>query len=106
MIENEVLIKGSNIAIMGLTFKENTNDTRNSKVFDIIRILNNQNNSIQVVDPYIDEHEILLENQMELRKFQELEFIDGFIFSVAHNEFKNYLLENIDKKYRDEGKKN
>lgn len=90
MIHNGHAIKGSTITVLGLTFKENCPDIRNSKVIDVIKELNEFGVNVQVYDPYADFEETKNEYNIELMKFDDLKPADAMIIAVSHNDFKTY----------------
>lgn len=91
----------SKVAILGLTFKENCPDTRNSKVNDIIKQLKTFNIQPIVVDPWADEKEAEMEYNIELTKLADVTDIDCVIVAVAHDEFKELGLKGIQKMFKD-----
>lgn len=88
--------KESNITILGLTFKEHTPDTRNSKVDDIIIRLREYGINPKVVDPWANADDAKAEYDVEITKLQDISNSDCIIFAVGHNEFKNMSLQEID----------
>lgn len=92
--------KKSKVVILGLTFKENCPDTRNSKVDDIIKRLNEYGIQPIVVDPWASERDAMREYGVELTPLHEVKDADCVIVAVAHNEFKALKLEDIKKLYR------
>ncbi len=93
--------KKSKVVILGLTFKENCPDTRNSKVSDIIKQLNTYGIEPVVVDPWASEEDAIKEYGIELKSMDEAENVDCVIVAVAHNEFKLMSLEEIKGLFRD-----
>lgn len=97
LVKNGVTVKGARILVMGLTFKENCPDTRNSRVVDVINDLKEFGCEVDVVDPWVDtrevenEHGIVLLNQAELH----LSKYDGIILAVAHQIFLEWGIEKI-----------
>jgi UDP-N-acetyl-D-galactosamine dehydrogenase len=89
LIQSDVVVRKAKISILGITFKENCPDIRNSKVYDIIQELRSYGIEPVVFDPYADEGEVLNEYGVKLSQFEEVEKSDALIFAVAHNEFKN-----------------
>ena len=87
--------KKSKVVILGLTFKENCPDTRNSKVDDIIKRLNEYEIVPLVVDPWASERDAMKEYGITLTKLEDVKDADCVIVAVAHNEFKAMSLENI-----------
>lgn len=92
--------KKSKVVIMGLTFKENCPDTRNSKVDDIIKRLNEYGIEPTVVDPWASERDAMREYNVKLTPLAEVKDADCVIVAVAHNEFKALSLEEIKKLYK------
>ena len=100
MIEAGQAPKRSKVVILGLTFKENCPDTRNSKVNDIIKRLNEYDIQPAVVDPWASEQDAVNEYGLFLTKMQDVVNVDCVIVAVAHNEFKALGLENIKKFFK------
>ena len=92
--------KKSKVVIFGLTFKENCPDTRNSKVDDIIKRLNEYGIEPIVVDPWASARDAMREYGVKLTPIDEVKDADCVIVAVAHNEFKALRLEDIKKLYR------
>ena len=92
--------KKSKVVILGLTFKENCPDTRNSKVYDIIKQLNRFRIKPVVVDPWANERDALHEYGVKLTKIEDVKDADCVIVAVAHDEFRAMSLEDIKKLYR------
>lgn len=93
--------KKSKVVILGLTFKENCPDTRNSKVDDIIKTLNTYGIEPIVVDPWASERDAMHEYGVKLTKLEDINDADCVIVAVAHNEFKSLSLNDIKKLFRD-----
>lgn len=87
--------KNSKIVILGLTFKENCPDTRNSKVNDIIKRLNEYEITPVVVDPWASERDAMHEYGVTLTDLKDAKEADCIIVAVSHNEFKVMTLEQI-----------
>ena len=92
--------KKSKVVILGLTFKENCPDTRNSKVNDIIQRLNEYEIHPAVVDPWASEQDAMHEYGVSLVKLEDIRDADCVIVAVAHNEFKALPLADIKKLYK------
>ena len=83
--------KVNKILILGLTFKENCPDTRNSKVFDIINLLNKKNCEVDVFDPNVKENELeKMQVQFNLIKKIKKSYYDGLILAVKHKDFETF----------------
>lgn len=92
--------KKSKVVILGLTFKENCPDTRNSKVDDIIKRLNEYEIIPVIVDPWASERDAMYEYGVTLTKLEDVKDADCVIVAVAHNEFKALALDEIKKLFR------
>lgn len=99
--------KKSKVVILGLTFKENCPDTRNSKVDDIIKRLAEYEISPVVVDPWASERDAMHEYGVTLTNLEDVKDADCVIVAVAHNEFKAVSLDEIKKLFKsgDDGEK-
>lgn len=89
MIQKEVKVKGGNVLMMGITFKENCPDIRNSKVIDVINELKTYNLNVDVYDPWANADEVAHEFGLPLISDakQLKEGYDAIILAVAHKEF-------------------
>lgn len=92
--------KKSKVVILGLTFKENCPDTRNSKVDDIIKQLNQYGIEPVVVDPWASEKDAEHEYGIKLAQFESVSDADCVIVAVAHREFKNLGIEGVKKLFK------
>ncbi len=101
MIEAGQAPKKSKVVILGLTFKENCPDTRNSKVDDIIKQLNTYDIKPVIVDPWASERDAKHEYGVDLTKIEDVSDADCVIVAVAHNEFRALSLDDIKKFYRE-----
>jgi UDP-N-acetyl-D-glucosamine/UDP-N-acetyl-D-galactosamine dehydrogenase len=102
MTSKSMKISGSRVLLMGLAFKENCPDIRNTKVVDIIQELNNYKMSIDVMDPWCSELSALKEYNIELKNSPLAGEYDAIILAVAHKEFLDMGCNKI----REFGKKN
>lgn len=100
MINANKQIKGAKVLIMGITFKENCPDSRNTKVIDIIKELEDYGVDIKVVDPVADNEEVWEEYNIQLHKLEEVKDVDAVIFAVPHDEFFKIKLQDIEKLFR------
>ncbi len=100
MIKAEKSPKNSKVVILGLTFKENCPDTRNSKVEDIIKRLEEYDITPTIVDPWASEADAMHEYGVTLTELKDVSDADCVIVAVAHNEFKALSLENIKSLFR------
>lgn len=88
MLKRRIQVEGSRVLVMGLTFKENCPDLRNTRVVDIVKELQEFNVVADVYDPWIDPKEA--EHEYGIRPVNQLEsaLYDGIIIAVAHDQFK------------------
>ncbi|MBT5826138.1 MAG: nucleotide sugar dehydrogenase [Gammaproteobacteria bacterium] len=88
MIKKSLPIAKAKVLVLGITFKENCPDIRNSRVVDVIQELKEFDCQVSVYDPWADAHEVKKEYQIDL--VQQLDFNDyqSIILAVAHNEFR------------------
>ena len=88
MIKRGVLINSARVLVLGLTFKENCPDIRNSRVIDVIEELRDFGCSVDVYDPWADEAEVKREyGIVPLKSFDEADY-DCVVIAVAHDKFK------------------
>jgi UDP-N-acetyl-D-galactosamine dehydrogenase len=89
MIKNDIKIKGANILVLGITFKENCPDVRNTKVVDVVRELEQYGTEVTIYDPWADKDEVMHEYGLESSKFLPNEKFDAIVLTVSHNKFKD-----------------
>ena len=95
LILADVVIRKAKVYIMGMTFKENCPDTRNSKVNDIIVRLKEYGVEPIIVDPVADNAELKKYYNVKTDDMQNVSEADCVVFAVAHDEFKNISLDTI-----------
>lgn len=88
MLQNGTDVARSKVGVLGLTFKENCPDIRNSKVVDLIRELESWNVTVSVSDPWADPDEVMREYGLTLVDVSDLEGLSAVIVAVGHNEFR------------------
>ncbi len=98
MIAGGSYVKGAKVIVMGLTFKENCGDLRNSKVIDIIQELRSYGVDVYVTDPQAEAEEAQHEYGVQLVAWDDLPRADGIVAAVAHQEFSGLSMEDIGKK--------
>lgn len=101
LIKANKQVKGAKVAILGMTFKEDCPDVRNSKVIDIINELKEYGINVFVADPIADENEVKREYGIELTKFENIKNMDAVIVAVGHKEYIELTLESIKKLYEE-----
>lgn len=105
MIKAKQEIDGARVAILGITFKENVGDVRNTKIIDIINELKEYGVEVLVHDPVAEKEDVYREYNIELIEKEHLSDIDCVVFAVPHNVFmETYNAELIDTLYRNDKK--
>ncbi|OUT99632.1 MAG: UDP-N-acetyl-D-galactosamine dehydrogenase [Flammeovirgaceae bacterium TMED32] len=99
MIKKDLRVKGAEILIMGITFKENCPDIRNSKVVDIITVLERFETNITILDPHADPEEVKQTiGKISIQSIAEDgNGFDGIILAVAHDSFRHMDLTKLTK---------
>ena len=93
--KNSIQIKGSRILVMGLSFKENCPDLRNSGVREVIKQLEKKGCNLDLYDPWVDKDEVKkLYKKFPIKKLKRHTY-DGIIIVVAHKQFKSMGIKNI-----------
>ena len=88
MIKKDIRVKEANVLVLGITFKENCPDVRNTKAVDVIHNLKDFGTNVTIYDPWanteevLDEYSLVSVNQTPIKKF------DAIVLTVAHKEFK------------------
>lgn len=88
MIKRSIQVNGANVLVMGLTFKENCPDVRNTKVVDILSELEDYNINVDVYDPWVNAEEAEHEYGVQVIDKPNTAHYDAVIFAVAHHQFK------------------
>ena len=94
------VVKNAKVAILGVTFKENCPDVRNSKIVDIVKRLNQYGINPILVDSWADPVEVKREYGLTLSPIAMAHDLDCLILAVAHDEFAQMSLNDIDKFYK------
>lgn len=94
------IVKQSKVVILGVTFKENCPDIRNSKVIDVIKRLQEFDINPVICDPCADSRDIMREYNIDLHELSSIDNADCLVFAVAHDEFKKLSTKQIDKMFR------
>ena len=99
LIKANKQVKGAKVAVLGITFKEDCPDVRNSKVIDIINELKEYGINVIVTDPIAESKEVKEEYGVELAKFDDIKDMDAVVVAVGHKEYLNLSLEDIKELY-------
>jgi len=94
MIKKGHKIEGAKILVMGITFKENCPDIRNSRVIDVIKELQEYDCDVEVSDYWADAEEVKREYNLDLVEDVNSDEYEAVVLAVAHNEYKNMKLDN------------
>ena len=95
LIHADKKVKGARLAILGITFKENCADVRNTRIVDIIRELAEYEMDVRVVDPVADADEAQREYGVQLCGMQDVGDADAVVVAVAHEAFRKLDLSRI-----------
>ncbi len=95
MIKKGHRIEGSNVLVLGITFKENCPDIRNSRVIDVIRELQSFGCNVEVHDPWANKKEVKEEYDIELKQKLDKKDYDAVVVAVAHNEFREIDISSL-----------
>lgn len=95
LIKANKQVKGARVAILGMTFKEDCPDVRNSKVIDIINELKEYGINVFVTDPIADAKQVKEEYGVKLTKFEDIKDMDAVVVAVGHKEYISLSLDLI-----------
>jgi len=98
MISKDIPIKNASILVLGITFKENCPDVRNTKAVDVITALKGYGVNITIFDPWANKDEVKKEYQLESTQEKPMGLFDGVVLTVAHKEFLNLDFKSITNK--------
>lgn len=95
MLQNGIDVPRAKVGVLGITFKENCPDIRNSKVSDLVKELELWGAQVVVADPWADAEEVKHEYGIDLQVIDEEHPVDGLIVAVGHNEFRTLTAEQL-----------
>ena len=104
MLQLGIDVPRSNVGLLGITFKENCPDIRNSKIVDLFNELKNWNVSVKVADPWADPVEVKTEYDVELSEASELVDLDALIIAVGHDQYRSLSVEDLLSFMKDQNK--
>lgn len=105
LITADIPVKGANVVILGFTFKENCPDTRNTKIIDIVKELNEYGIFPLIADPVADSMEAERLYGVKFKEVEDVKECDAVILAVAHNEFASLEMYQIERMYKENQKK-
>lgn len=95
MVKKKIQVEGAKVLILGLSFKENCPDIRNTRIVDIVNELADYHIEVDVYDPWVDPDEVRQEYGIEVKAEPEIGGYDGIILAVAHDQFKSMSADTI-----------
>lgn len=95
MIERDIKIKNAKVLVLGITFKENCPDVRNTKVIDVVNSLKEYGTDVEVYDPWAKKDEVEKRYGIELQDIILGKKFDAIVLAVAHNDFKSIDVESL-----------
>lgn len=95
MVQNDIRVKGSEILVLGITFKENCPDVRNTKAVDVINNLKSYGANVSIFDPWASPEEVEHEYKIKTTKEIPTATYDAVVLTVAHKEFLTFNLRNL-----------
>ncbi|SMF01931.1 nucleotide sugar dehydrogenase [Desulfovibrio gilichinskyi] len=101
MIDGDSKVKNAKVGILGLTFKENVPDLRNTKVVDVVDELLSFGVKVLVHDPYADPNEAIEEYGLKTVPFSEFKDLDALILAVSHKEYRSLSFDEIKSWFRE-----
>lgn len=96
LIKSEKAVKNAKVAILGFTFKENCPDTRNSKVYDIVKELREYGIEPVIADPEADAKEAKMLYGVKFKDISEIKDMDAVILAVSHECFSKFTMDEVD----------
>ena len=97
MIDKGIRIKDAEILVLGITFKENCPDVRNTKVVDVISSLKEYSTSVDVYDPWADEKEVFETYNIVSTRDKPNKKYDAIVLAVAHNQYRDINIDMMKK---------
>ena len=96
MVKNNISVKDAKVLLLGITFKENCPDIRNTKAIDVYNALSNFNMNVDVYDPWADKNQVKKEFGIDLIEKPKNTY-DVIVHVVAHNQFLDFDLSKFKK---------
>jgi UDP-N-acetyl-D-galactosamine dehydrogenase len=95
MLKNDLKIKGSEVLVLGFTFKENCPDVRNTKVIDVVKSLEDYSIDVNVFDPWLDPKEVKETYGLDVVSKTPFKKFEAVVLAVPHKEFENINIKNL-----------
>ena len=93
LVKKDIVVNHAKVLILGIAFKENCPDVRNSKVVDMAKSLRDYGLDVAVYDPIVDAEEVMKTYQIRLEKTLEIQQFDAVVLAVAHQEFQGLEID-------------
>jgi UDP-N-acetyl-D-galactosamine dehydrogenase len=97
MVKKGIAINGSKVLMLGITFKENCPDVRNTKIIDVVKALEEYGINLTIFDPWASPEEVMNKYQLKATQTKPSDTYDGIILGVAHHEFLKLNLKELQK---------
>lgn len=97
MIKKGIAINGASVLMLGITFKENCPDVRNTKIVDVVKALADYGIKVTIYDPWANPSEVMHEYKLETTDTMPEEKFDAIVLGVAHKQFQTMPLDNLKK---------
>jgi len=94
MAKQDIAINKANVLVLGVTFKEDCPDIRNSRVVDVVSELKSFGTQVEIYDPHADAHEVLHEYGLKTISSPDKKY-DAIVLAVGHKEFRDLNWQNI-----------
>lgn len=88
MIKKRIQVEEAKVLVLGLSFKENCPDVRNTKVVDIVKELQEYHIEVDIYDPWVDANDVMHEYELSLIDTPKQQYYDAVVLAVAHDQFK------------------
>ena len=95
MVNHDVKIKGANVLVLGITFKENCPDVRNTRAVDVINNLTDFGTNVSIYDPWANPQEVMHEYNLKTTTTLPNEKFDAIVLTVSHKEYKELNLKSL-----------
>lgn len=106
LIQSDIPVKTAKIGILGFTFKEDTPDSRNTRVIDIVNELKEYGIIPIIADPVADKNEALEEYSIDVKEIDDVKDIDALILAVGHSEFLTLKVQTINSMFKNTNHEN
>lgn len=105
MVKAGLCVKDAKVAILGFTFKENCPDTRNTRVVDIVRELQEYSIEPMVVDPWADKPDVYKEYGIHLADEADVKNMDVVIIAVSHSKYREITMDSVNGMFTNSNKR-